>query len=356
MVTMIQSQKLTSPRPASLGGGSLGKGAMLVLATLLAGIGMGGCETNPATGESQFIMMDRNQEVQMGLEAAPQLVQESGGELTDAAIKGYVTAIGAKMAATTEGQNPSLPWKFTVLDSEVINAFALPGGQVFVSRGLMERMTNEAQLAGVIGHEIGHVTARHINDRMVQTAGVGLVGTVAASVLTEGVGGAVGEVAPQVINMGGQTVVLRYGREQELQSDELGMRYMTNVNYNPEGQRQVMQILGSSTGEPEGSEWFSTHPYPKTRIEAIDRLLATQYAGIVKDPRYVLNADQYKTNVLDRFKSLPRPRQKANAGRLLGAAERFAMASRSPHAAHDTASIGITSAGPVLWCSLCAGK
>ncbi|MCX5691541.1 MAG: M48 family metalloprotease, partial [Planctomycetota bacterium] len=205
-----------------------------------------GCETNTATGKRQFVMLDRTAEIKMGVDASPQMVQENGGELKNPELNAYVTEVGSKMAATTEGQNPSLPWKFTILDSDIINAFALPGGQVFISRGLMQQMTNEAQLAGVLGHEIGHVTARHINDRMVDTQWTSIGTSVASAVLTEGVGGTVGQVAPKVLEMGGQTLVLRFGRGQELEADALGMRYMSNVKYNPTGQRQVMEILERS--------------------------------------------------------------------------------------------------------------
>jgi predicted Zn-dependent protease len=266
---------------------------LLLLAAAAAMSPVAGCETNPATGKSQFLINNRDQEIAMGDQAAPQLVNEMGGELNDPQVRAYVIEIGRKLAATTEADNPTLPWSFTVVDSDIINAFALPGGRVFISRGLLRRMTNEAQLAGVLGHEIGHVTARHINDRMVNTAVAGIGVSVASSILTEGVGGVVGDVAPQAIELGGQTIVLRYGRSQELEADALGMRYMTRAKYNPMAQRQVMEILAQSMGTEAGSEWFSTHPYPKTRIEQIDRLLATEYAGIVKDPAYRLNADEF---------------------------------------------------------------
>jgi predicted Zn-dependent protease len=262
----------------------------IVLASLSL---LAGCEVNVATGKSQFSLLSRDEEIQMGLEASPQMLSENGGELANRDLAAYVTEVGQKMAATTEGTNPSLPWKFTILNSDIINAFALPGGQVFISRGLLQRMNNEAQLAGVLGHEIGHVTARHINDRMLDATLTNAGTAVASAVLTEGVGGQVGEVAPQILQLGGQAIVLRFGRHQELEADALGMRYMSNVKYNPLAQRQVMQILEQSIGSQQGSEWFSTHPYPKTRIKQIDQLLAGQYAQASKDPSYVLKPDEY---------------------------------------------------------------
>jgi predicted Zn-dependent protease len=291
-----------------------------------------GCETNVATGKRQFVMLDRNAEIKMGLDAFPQMVQENGGELKNPELNAYVSEVGSKMAATTEGQNPSLPWKFTILDSDIINAFALPGGQVFISRGLMQQMTNEAQLAGVLGHEIGHVTARHINDRMVDTQWTSIGTTVAATVLTEGVGGTVGQVAPKVLEMGGQTLVLRFGRSQELEADALGMRYMSNVKYNPTGQRQVMEILEKSMGTAAGSEWFSTHPYPKTRIEQIDRLLATTYSSISADPSFQFKAQEY----------MSRARSKLALGYPTPLTPQYAASLASTH-------------GTAHWCVHCSG-
>lgn len=278
--------------------------ASLSTSVILSLTTLSGCETNAATGRSQYSALSPEQEVQLGKEAAPQIVQEHGGSLADTTLSAYVTAIGAKMAATTEGTNPQLPWNFTILNSDILNAFALPGGEVFISRGLMQRMTNEAQLAGVLGHEIGHVTARHTNDRIWKSTLVGGIASIGSSILTEGLGPDIGQIAPQVVQMGGETVVLRFSREDELEADKLGMRYMANVGYNPTGQRQVMQILEAAAGEPEQSEWFSTHPYPKTRIDQIDRLLTTTYASQHKSNDGFFE-DQFRANVLKRLTALP---------------------------------------------------
>lgn len=303
--------------------------ACLILASAFSLVA--GCETNAATGRSQFLLMNRSQEIQLGLEAAPQMVTEHGGEINNAAVRAYVTEVGAKMAAVTESDNPTLPWTFTVLNSNVINAFALPGGKVFISRGLLQRMTNEAQLAGVLGHEIGHVTAKHVNDRMVSGSVAGAVTGVLASILTEGLGGQAGQVAPQVVEMGGEAVVLRFGRDQELEADRFGMRYMAKVGYNPKAQRQVMEILGASMGTIEGSEWFSTHPYPQTRIEQIDSLLATEFASVVNSNTHVFNAEQFQQRclrLLPPVTNTPVPGSKAT---------------------HRDA----TTLSPILWCALC---
>ena len=130
----------------------------LLAALVLSLAPLAGCVTNPRDGAfaaTRFILDD---EIKMGADAAPQFLDQSGGQVGDAFVLQYIADLGQRLAAQSE--NPELEWEFFVLDSSVINAFALPGGKVFVSRGLLEKMTNESQLAGVLGHEIGHVTAR----------------------------------------------------------------------------------------------------------------------------------------------------------------------------------------------------
>ena len=262
-----------------------------------AAVFSGGCETNPATGRSQFIVMSRATEIQTGTELKPQLTQEYGGELSDAVAQAYLTEVGSAMAATTEGDFPSLPWEFTLLDSDVINAFALPGGKVFISRGLVSRMADEAQMAGVIGHEIGHVTARHVNDRML-SVGLTQFGQTIVDAALAGRADAIRQVGTAVYGLGGQGVITGFSRGQELESDALGIRYMTNVGYDPVAQREVMEILAQASAGPRQVEFLSTHPYPETRIRRIDELLATEYAGATAGERH---RERFEDRMLNRI-------------------------------------------------------
>ncbi len=260
-----------------------------------------GCTTNPTTGRSQFNALSRSDEIAMGVQAMPSMLKEYGGKVAQQDLQDYVSSIGKKMAAQTEGDAPSLPWEFTLLDSDVINAFALPGGKVFISRGLAERMTNEAQLAGVLGHEIGHVTARHINDQIARETGANIFAQVVGAVAGEA-GGAVAQAAPVVINVGGNAVLLKYSRDQESEADALGMRYMTKVGYNPIAQRQVMEILQKASkaeGGP-GGEFFATHPYPETRIKRITILLEKDYAYTQNNPKFSLYEADFKAKFLSK--------------------------------------------------------
>jgi predicted Zn-dependent protease len=250
-----------------------------------------GCSRNKVTGESSLLFLSKDEEVQMGAEAAPQFTSQFGGAVPSQQLQDYVTRIGRKLAAVTEEDFPGFPWEFTLLNSDVINAFALPGGKVFITRGLAARMSTEAQLAGVLGHEVGHVTARHSNQRISQSMLLGgAIEAVKVGVGVAGDGGTIstiGQIGVPALEVGGNVILLKYGRKDESQADELGMRYMTRAGYNPRAQMEVMQILaeaGGSGGRP--PEWLSTHPYPETRIDRIRELLAKQYPDADSNPAY----------------------------------------------------------------------
>jgi predicted Zn-dependent protease len=282
--------------------------AFTLLALAGAAILAYGCAKNAATGRTQFNVMSRSEEIQMGAQAAPEMIQAYGGEVPDQVLRDYVTRIGLKVAAGVEKQYKDIPWKFTLLNSDVINAFALPGGQVFMSRALMERMTNEAQLAGVLGHECGHVTAEHIDQR---------IGRDTALQIGASVGGALGgadygQMISTVVSQGGGLFSLKFGRGEESEADALGMRYMARAGYNPKGQLKVMEILKeASKGSGGQPEWLSTHPAPETRIKEIKAALKDKYAKTQDNPAYVLDEASFAP-MLDRLKRLPpAPKPKA---------------------------------------------
>ncbi|QYU69871.1 M48 family metalloprotease [Leptolyngbya sp. 15MV] len=240
--------------------------AVIGLPVAVVGVGLGGCTTNPATGKSIFTMgMSRQTQISLGNQAAPQFRQEMGGSVPDERLQRYVDDIGRRMAALTEGDNPSLPWEFNLVNTSQVNAFALPGGKVFFTRGLAEKLTSEAQMAGVIGHEIGHVTAEHGAQRMASTIAFN-AGLVATAVIV-GVSGdrdlqRIAAVGVPAIAVGGNLVLLKFGRNEELEADRLGVRYMVGPGYNPRGQMEVMQVLASLSTGPRPPEFLSTHPDP----------------------------------------------------------------------------------------------
>lgn len=255
-----------------------------------------GCATNPATGRRQFNLLSTEAEIQMGLEAKPQVIEQYGGAIDDVEFAGYVDTIGRRLAQHTEGEGPEFPWSFTVLDSEVINAFALPGGQVFITRGLVARMNNEAQLAGVLGHEIGHAVAEHGDERISQNLMLQLGLTAATIATSDAEDELVREGVPLLVGVGGQGFLLKYSRDQEHESDMLGVRYMVKAGYDPMGQVQVMQILQEAGGGG-GIEFFSTHPNPENRVKELRQLIRKEYAYTQSNPEYRLYEQRFEANV-----------------------------------------------------------
>ncbi|MEX2571663.1 MAG: M48 family metalloprotease [Gemmatimonadota bacterium] len=228
-----------------------------------------GCARNPVTGDLQLALISEAQEIQMGQQAA-QDVATSIGLVDDPELQQYVSRLGQQLAAASE--RPELPWSFAVVDDPTPNAFALPGGPIFITRGLMNLMSTEAQLVSVLGHEIGHVTARHHVTRLSrqQLAQVGL-----------GVGGI---LFPDLQQLGGiagaglQLVFLSHGRDAERQADDLGFRYSLDQGYDVREMALVFESLQrlGDTGESSSiPSWLMTHPAPAERIEYVQERLAT---------------------------------------------------------------------------------
>jgi predicted Zn-dependent protease len=222
------------------------------------------CTMNPATGERQLALMSEAQEIQMGAQTHPEVLA-SFGAYDDPEWQAYLQELGAKIAATSE--RPDLNWTFTVLDDPVVNAMALPGGYIYVNRGILAHFNSEAELVSVLGHEIGHVTARHSVEQMsrAQLAQLGL-----------GVVASVGEKFRQFAGLAGQGVsilFLKFGRDDENQSDTLGLRYMTRAGYDPHEMPKVFATLdrvSESQGLRATPQWLSTHPDPGNRIGNIE--------------------------------------------------------------------------------------
>lgn len=269
-------------------------GGVLVLAGVL-----GGCSQNPTTGRSQLNLLSRAEEIQIGEQAMPELTESYGGKVAAKVAQDYLTEICMSMAKLTEGEAPTLPWEFTLLDSDVVNAFALPGGKTFITRALVERLHNEAELAFVMGHEIGHVTARHQNEQISRQLGAQIAVTVAASAAGQAESQIIQQAVPTLVNQASGLYLLKYGRGQELEADRLGMRYMTVAGYDPKAARAAMQVLADLAGE--GSrppEFLSTHPYPEARLEQIGEQLTNLYSAEAADPKHKLYAERYQNRML----------------------------------------------------------
>lgn len=232
---------------------------------------------NPITGENQRVSLTEEQEIAMGLQALPQMVQQHGGLYQSQELQDYVDEVGFRIVRMSQAAETDYEYEFHLLaDQKTINAFALPGGQVFITAALYERFSTEAQLAGVLGHEIAHVVARHGAQRMAKSELTnGLIGAV-------GVG--VGDIGAQrMAQMVGQMVNMSYGREEELQSDTLGVEFMVDAGYDPRAMIGVQEILKSAGGGSEQPEMFSTHPDPGNRIERIQAKIDEIFPNGVPD-------------------------------------------------------------------------
>ncbi|MDX9910325.1 MAG: M48 family metallopeptidase [Phycisphaerales bacterium] len=319
----------------------------------LASLVLPACSTNPATGRQSLTAFGWDWDKQVGLESGPQMTAEFGGATPDPVAQAYVQEVGRKLTDAAIKQAyakvPDMQWNYTLLDSQVLNAFALPGGQVYFSRGLADKLENEAQMAGVLGHEVGHVIARHGAQRMTQQLGLNalvIAGTVAVGVADEdSTFRKYGQYGVPALAVGGNVVMLSYGRDEEMEADALGMQYMAESGWNPAAQRRVMQILGELSGAGSTPEWLSTHPTSETRIRRIDELLRGVFAGTQNNPDFVLNAPAYKTRMLDRLAKLPPARHGVSGARL-----------DTPGTEPMVAAGAFELSNPVTWCGHCRAE
>ncbi len=225
-------------------------------------------EENPYTGREQAIALDPQEEIRLGLQTAPQMAELHGGLYPDQRLQAYFDMVGNKLVQNTMASRSPYKYDFHLLaDTETINAFALPGGQIFITYALFEKL-NEDQLAGVLGHEIGHVLGRHSSERIANTE----------FWQTLSQGAAVGADAGGLIAGIGQNTLLKNGRGDELESDDLGIQFMINAGYDPYEMIRVMEILKAATGPGRVPEFKSTHPDPENRIEKI-RESIEKYGG-----------------------------------------------------------------------------
>ncbi|MGF1540533.1 MAG: M48 family metalloprotease [Pleurocapsa sp.] len=223
---------------------------------------------NPITGEQQRIQLSPQQEIVIGQKSAPQMAQQHGNLYPDRTLQAYIDEVGNKVVQQSVASNAPYPFEFHLLrDPQTINAFALPGGQVFITAALLSRLNSEAQLAGVLGHEVGHVVARHGAEHLAkQQLGAAIVNAVGIAASDDPRNARQAAVIAQTVN---QMVNLKYGREDELESDRLGFQFMTEAGYNPKGIVELMQILNSAKGASGQPEFFSTHPNPANRVQQL---------------------------------------------------------------------------------------
>jgi predicted Zn-dependent protease len=249
-------------------------GAVFLLGGLFSYFG--NVDINPVTGEKQRVQLTPRQEVVLGMQSRQQMAQQHGGLFPNETLQAYIDQVGDRLVKSSDARKSPYPFEFHLLrDQKTINAFALPGGQVFLTAALLARMDSEAQLAGVLGHEIGHVVGRHGAEHLAkQQLGGSLIN--AAGVAASG-GQDGGQMAATIAQAASQLVNLRYGRKDESESDRLGLQFMTQASYDPRGILEVMKILAQAAKGGRQPEFLSSHPDPGNRFEDLTALIQKQY-------------------------------------------------------------------------------
>ena len=243
------------------------------------------CATNPVTGKSEFMLMSKNQEIALGQQSDPSIVASFGVYNNDE-IQNFINEKGQEMAKVSH--RPELKYEFKVLDSPVVNAFALPGGYVYFTRGILAHFNNEAEFAGVLGHEIGHITARH-SAKQYSRQVLAQVGLVAGMVLSEDF-----RQYADVAQTGLGLLFLKYGRDAESQSDRLGVEYSTKIGYDAREMAEFFNTLKRLSDQSGGGipTFLSTHPDPADRHDAVAKK-AREWQSKVPEHSFETNRNTY---------------------------------------------------------------
>jgi len=251
--------------------------AFIHLSVLAAAGLLSGCATNPVTGRSQLMLMSEQEEIQIDRRNSPYQISSDYGITQDRSLEAYVDQVGQRMAAVSH--RPRMPYRFNVVNATYINAYAFPGGTISATRGILLKLNDEAELASLLGHELGHVNARHTAHQMSQAMLTQtLVGGAAAIVGTQG--STLGDLTAQLGSIGAGALLASYSRDNEREADDLGLRYMTAAGYDPRGFVELMEMLrGLNKQKPNAVQTlFSTHPMSDERYQTAVKAVRTRYS------------------------------------------------------------------------------
>jgi len=258
-----------------------GAGIRLLVALAFAAFAvisfLGSQEYNPVTGENQYVSLTREQEIRLGLESIPTMLEQFGPRLDNADAQDYIDEVGFLLVRESVAADTEWEWEFTIINNpDLVNAFALPGGQIFITTALINEFETEGQLAGVLSHEIVHVLARHSSQQLAkQELTQGLIGAIAI--------GSEDPNAAQAAAVFAQVVNVSYSRDAETQSDLIGIQIMVDAGYDPYAMAEVMAILARASGGSVGPEFLLTHPSPDNRIERIEATINEMFPNGVPD-------------------------------------------------------------------------
>jgi predicted Zn-dependent protease len=254
-----------------------------------------GCAVNPITGEEELMFYPEQQDVAVGRKYAPEVEKHMGGKIADENLQNYIDSIGQKIARVSH--RPDLEYHFVALKHESLNALALPGGYIFITKGMLEKLTSEAQLAGILAHETTHVVARDTS------AALSRMHVMDLFVAAIAISGATPEGAGRMAQLTALFLSLRYSRQDEQEADLGGLDYMVRAGYDPRGMVETMQTLQKEdTVRP--IEFFSTHPSPENRIAYLTETIQTKYSGVAQ---LKVGEEDYRSAVLQHLTKNKKP-------------------------------------------------
>jgi predicted Zn-dependent protease len=267
---------------------------ILLIAAVCGVCFLAGCAANPITGEDEMMFSrDYRSDIEIGKQVAPEVEKELKGKIEDEAIQNYIDSVGRQISRISH--NPDFDYHFVAVNDKSINALAIPGGRIFITKGMLLKLDNESQLAGILAHEIVHVVARDTQNMISKQAGLGVLFILAISQTRSA-----GEMA--AVDIARQIVELKYSRQDEQTADLGGLDYMVRAGYDPNGMIETMQMLKKEDAiRP--VEFFSTHPSPENRLSYIQAKIQTYYSAGLANVK--IGAEDYRRNVLDRLQNLP---------------------------------------------------
>jgi predicted Zn-dependent protease len=268
----------------------------VILPAVLFGLCLAaGCAVNPITGESEMMLFPNEQDMAIGKQYAPEVEKALKGRIDDQAMQNYIDGVGRKIAQLSH--RPDFDYHFVAVKDKSINAISLPGGYIFVTKGMLLKLKSESQLAGVLAHEIVHVVARDTANSMSKQMGTDIILMGAASQASSQGAMAAAEITSQILSV-------KYSREDERTADLGGLDYMIKAGYDPNGMVETMRML-ESEDQTSPVEFLSTHPSPESRLSYLNARIQTHYAGGTERGR--VGQEDYERVVLERIKNLPEP-------------------------------------------------